>query len=186
MTDFLSHLVDAPLANILILAGLGFLAVSVIGKFSGKIEPGTGGRVMSGILGAILLLYGIHSHAMSDRQAHGKEASGTTAPTRLPLPGQVVAAAADLEGCIPGYVWREAFPGDRICVTAATRQQVLRDNQLAASRRSPNGGPYGADTCVAGFVWREARPSDHVCVPPADRQQAAMDNQAAASRRMGH
>jgi hypothetical protein len=185
MTDLLSHLVDAPLANILILAGLGFLAVGVIGKISGKIEPGTGGRIMSGILGAILLVYGIHSHYMSDRLASVKAAIGPGTRTTVGLPPRVVVAAPAPEACVQGYVWREAFAGDRVCVTAAIRLQVAQDNKLAASRRSPNGGPYGADTCLAGFVWREAGPSDHVCVPAADRQQALLDNQAAASHRIG-
>lgn len=184
MTDFLSHLVDAPLQNILILAGLGFLAVGVIGKISANIEPGTGGRIMSGILGAILLIYGVHSHMLSDQQPHVKAAGGT--PVRVSLPAHVVAGTVDPNACVPGYVWREAFPNDRVCVTEGTRQQAARDNQLAASRRSPNGGAYGADTCLTGFVWREAGPSDHVCVPAADRQQAAMDNQAAVSRRVAH
>jgi len=67
MGDFLGHLVDAPLANILILAGLGFLAVAVIGKFAGKIEPGTSGRLMSGVLGILLLAYGIYSHSAADK-----------------------------------------------------------------------------------------------------------------------
>jgi hypothetical protein len=176
------------LANILILAGLGFLAVCVIGKFSGKIEPGTGERIMSGILGAILLVYGVHSHAMSDQQAREKAATG--AGIRIALPPRVVVAAplpaAVPDTCLPGYVWREAFPNDRVCATPATRQQVIQDNQLAVSRRSPNGGPYGPDTCLVGFVWREAGPADHVCVTGATRQQTAADNQAAASRRAGH
>ena len=30
--------------------------------------------------------------------------------------------------CVNGYVWREAVPGDHVCVTPATRQQVHDDN----------------------------------------------------------
>jgi hypothetical protein len=55
---------------------------------------------------------------------------------------------------------------------------------MAASRRSPNGGPYGTDTCKQGYVWREAFPGDHVCVPPQTRAQAAEDNSLAVSRRV--
>ncbi len=85
--------------------------------------------------------------------------------------------------CKQGYVWREAFAGDHVCVTPQTRAQAGQDNGLAASRRAPGGGAFGADTCLQGFVWREASPSDHVCVPPATRAQAAADNAQAASRR---
>ncbi len=78
--------------------------------------------------------------------------------------------------CMPGYVWREAFPGDHVCVLPSIRQQVADDNHDASSRVHSDG------QCDSGYVWREARPQDHVCVTPATRQQAADDNAAAASR----
>lgn len=84
--------------------------------------------------------------------------------------------------CLVGWVWREARPGDQVCVTGAVRAQTRADNAAAASRRQPGGGPYGPDTCRQGFVWREAYPGDHVCVTGATRAQAAADNAAAASR----
>ena len=84
--------------------------------------------------------------------------------------------------CIQGYVWRAARPGDAVCVSPGVRDTTAQENQLAAQRVSPNGGPYGPDTCLQGFVWREAFDGDHVCVPPGSRTQAADDNAAAASR----
>jgi hypothetical protein len=85
--------------------------------------------------------------------------------------------------CKLGYVWREAQLDDRVCVTPAVRSQSRNENTLAASRREPNGGPYGPDTCKQGYVWREATPSDRVCVTPQVRSQAANDNNSASSRR---
>ena len=38
--------------------------------------------------------------------------------------------------CAPGYVWREAVPGDHVCVTPATWQQVHDDNLTAGARRN--------------------------------------------------
>ena len=87
------------------------------------------------------------------------------------------------DACKAGFVWRQAVPTDHVCVTAAVQAQTAFDNRQAASRRSPNGGPYGPDTCLQGFVWREAVANDHVCVPPATRSQAAADNAQAASRK---
>jgi hypothetical protein len=84
--------------------------------------------------------------------------------------------------CIQGFVWREGNPNDHVCVTPDVRSQTARDNQLAASRRAPNGGPYGPDTCLQGYVWRDAFEGDHVCVTPDTRTEAANDNAAAASR----
>lgn len=84
--------------------------------------------------------------------------------------------------CQHGFVWREAHPGDRVCVVPEIRQQARNDNAAAVARRDPNGGPYGPDTCLSGFVWREAFPGDHVCVPPETRTQAALDNGQAGAR----
>jgi hypothetical protein len=36
--------------------------------------------------------------------------------------------------CLSGFVWREAFPGDQVCVTPETRAQAARDNSLASVR----------------------------------------------------
>jgi hypothetical protein len=85
--------------------------------------------------------------------------------------------------CAQGYVWREAYPDDHVCVRPEVRAQAAADNAAAAGNRQPGGGPYGPETCRQGLVWREARPGDQVCVPPATREQAAMDNARAAERR---
>ena len=95
-----------------------------------------------------------------------------------------VAGAQDFgpDTCVSGFVWREAFPGDHVCVDAAARAQAATDNRLAARRRQPGGGAYGPNTCRAGFVWREARAEDQVCVTQETRTQVANDNRLAASR----
>lgn len=58
MNDFLSHLTDAPIPNILILAGVLFLGIAAVGKVVGKIEPDKTGRILSGVLGLALLIAG--------------------------------------------------------------------------------------------------------------------------------
>lgn len=109
----------------------------------------------------------------------------------LALAAGCVSAAAGAAGaygpdtCRQGYVWREAYAGDHVCVTPAVREQAARDNRMANSRRAVEGGAYGRDTCRPGYVWRETRRSDHVCVTPSTRTQAANDNRQAASRRAG-
>lgn len=86
------------------------------------------------------------------------------------------------DACIQGFVWREAFPGDHVCVSGSVRQQALDDNAAASSRRSPTGGVFGPDTCKQGFVWREASADDHVCTTGAVRAQGSADNRSAKSR----
>ena len=88
-------------------------------------------------------------------------------------------------GCITGYVWREARVGDYVCVAPETRGDTMAENHTADSRRSPDGGAYGADTCSEGFVWREAFEGDTVCVDPASRERAHRDNEAAPEHRAG-
>jgi hypothetical protein len=94
-----------------------------------------------------------------------------------------VSVAGDIaQRCIMGFVWREASPSDRVCVTGAVRSDTRQENQLAGSRRNPAGGPYGPNTCLQGFVWREAFAGDQVCVTGASRTRAASDNAAAPQR----
>jgi hypothetical protein len=77
--------------------------------------------------------------------------------------------------CRNGFVWREASPTDRVCVTPASRATAARENALAYSRIDP-AGAYGPFTCVSGFVWREAFHGDLVCVTPDRRAAVAREN----------
>ena len=52
--------------------------------------------------------------------------------------------------CRSGYVWREAFQGDTVCVKPGQRDQAAADNAAAASRIDPNGA-WGPQSCVQGF-----------------------------------
>ncbi|WP_406511213.1 hypothetical protein OG851_01260 [Streptomyces sp. NBC_00161] len=70
--------------------------------------------------------------------------------------------------CMVGYVWRDSFDGDTLCVTPAARQKVHDQNP----HRQPGGGAYGPSTCMPGYVWREKFKGDTLCVTPAERQQA--------------
>lgn len=99
------------------------------------------------------------------------------------VPSPVLAQGAyGPDTCVQGYVWRDAFPGDHVCVLPSTRAEVARDNSQADARRQPGGGAYGPDTCRVGFVWREANPKDHVCVSPEMRELVRRDNSVADSR----
>ncbi|KAA1185663.1 hypothetical protein FP026_01230 [Rhizobium tropici] len=92
-------------------------------------------------------------------------------------------AASAQNDCIEPYRWRLAVEGDHVCVTNDTFLAVLQDNQRAASRRNPNGGPYGADTCISGYVFRDAFPGDRICVEPSTRYAVMVDNQQGPFRK---
>lgn len=83
--------------------------------------------------------------------------------------------------CASGYVWREAFAGDIVCVEPWVRDQMAYDNANQAGRYDPYG-PYGEFSCVSGYVWRDAYDGDGVCVTPQTRAQVHSDNAMAGSR----
>lgn len=81
--------------------------------------------------------------------------------------------------CRSGFVWRELYDGDTVCVTPPERDQAR------AERSTPNrfgfGGLPGA--CLPGFVQRVARPGDITCVPLGRQVQIQQQNALAAQRR---
>jgi hypothetical protein len=105
----------------------------------------------------------------------------TAPPTAPPTPTPTPYRPYGPDQCIQGFVWREAWPEDHVCVTPDQRQRVAEDNAQAPYRVDPTG-PYGPNTCVQGYVWREARAGDVVCVTPDERTQVAYDNSQAQSR----
>jgi hypothetical protein len=90
--------------------------------------------------------------------------------------------AAHVRGaCVKPFIWRQAEPGDKVCVTKETQMRILAENRAATDNRSPTGGAYGPDTCKVGFVWRNAFDGDVVCVTPESREMTASDNLHGAS-----
>jgi hypothetical protein len=102
--------------------------------------------------------------------------------TAASLVAGVNPASADPNTCSSPYVWRNARPGDAVCVTNDTRRTVAGENANPRANKQPGGGAYGPDTCAATFVWREAFPGDTICVSTQERDGTLADNAAAASR----
>lgn len=93
------------------------------------------------------------------------------------MPAPIVETA----GCLPGFVWRQAAPGDAVCVGFMSRDRVALENRLAPARRDPRAGS-GAVACRDGMVWREAVAGDTTCVPPRVRDAVRRENELAALR----
>lgn len=181
MSDFLSHLVDAPFSNILILAGLGFLAVAVIGKISGKIDPSASGRVMSGVLGIALLIYGIYSHrAFDNTRVQGKQA-----PEKPLQQGQGPSSRKPEEHPPKSFLagnWKNDNPTTR----GITRLEVQQEGETvrvhAWGSCSPQDCDWGIEAAAIngdsasiawdqGFVLRKMTPT-----PDAGRLRMTLDN----------
>lgn len=66
MDEFVKGVFTAPVATLLIVFGMPFLLIAVVGNISGKIEPGVKGRIASGVLGGALLFIGLAMHFTQD------------------------------------------------------------------------------------------------------------------------
>ncbi len=62
MDEIIKGIFAAPLATIFVVAGMIFLFVAAVGNISGKVEPGSRGRVISGILGTTFVIIGVLMH----------------------------------------------------------------------------------------------------------------------------
>lgn len=112
---------------------------------------------------------------------------------RIKIPGpdgwvqrqSISALVYGADTCKNGYVWRDAIPGDHVCVTGDSRATAARENAIAGSRVDP-AGAYGPNTCINGFgyVWREAYRGDVVCVSGARRTAVRQENLDGPSHRI--
>lgn len=88
-------------------------------------------------------------------------------------------AQAGSYACRSGFVWREAYDGDVVCVTPASREKARAEKVAGPGNTLP-----GSINCRSGYVWREARPSDLVCVSggrsPTPRDRVRAENADAA------
>ena len=62
MGDLVSHLTNAPIANILVLTGIAFIAVAVLGHVTAQINPGKTARIAAAVVGAVLIAIGLVYH----------------------------------------------------------------------------------------------------------------------------
>ena len=92
--------------------------------------------------------------ASRPRSARRRRSDNALAPSRASAtPGTF---GPDL--CAPGYVWREAVPGDHVCVTPATWQQVHDDNLTAGARRNAlQGEGRTTDAATADLLGARRR-----------------------------
>jgi hypothetical protein len=86
-------------------------------------------------------------------------------------------ARAQSDECADGFVWREAFPDDHVCVSPQVRDMVKRQNHDAGQFTTQEG-----QECAPGYVFRMAGPRDQVCVTEDERDQAEQDNRMAETR----
>jgi hypothetical protein len=123
--------------------------------------------------------YVAFAEACAGRALESSSCTGWSAPTYWLPHGP--------DTCKDGFVWREAFQGDHVCVTPPSRDKAAAENRDAAGNALPGVGSSGPGTCKSPFVWREAdrngpaapRGKDHVCVVATRRNQVWAENASA-------
>jgi hypothetical protein len=134
----MDHLADAPVANILILAGIIFLAVGLfgrvggfIGSIFGNIEAGKNSRVLAGVLGTFLIVGGGwlheqgHKPAASNPQPAAPSASTPSASTAAPASSPSPASSALPAGTNPSAFKPDvAHRSPKTTALAATRESL--------------------------------------------------------------
>ncbi len=98
MGDILKVLTELSFDNLFVIVGLGFIAVAVIGKISGKINPDARGRIGAAIVGVLLLGSGLWMHIVNhsfritalDVSPPGNHSGAC--PVQIPLQGIIEAS----------------------------------------------------------------------------------------------
>jgi hypothetical protein len=138
MTDFLGHLVDAPLANILIIAGLLFLGIGAVGRVTGKIEPDKMGRIMAGLLGLVLLAAGIATHIRGDKPVQPVVRAFSVTPTQV-AKGDKVTIIWDVQNADDV----ELEPFGQVPATGERVVELEQTTNYRLSATSKSGGKVG-------------------------------------------
>ncbi len=88
--------------------------------------------------------------------------------SKLTIPSKV---KQRFDKCLKGYVFREAFKGDNICVVPYDKNAAKHQNMLHAER-SINS----KDECPEGLVPREIKKSDRLCVTQQEKNKIVLQN----------
>jgi hypothetical protein len=116
MNDVLKTVFDANLPMLLIVASLAFLFIAVAGSVAGKIDPGQGGRIGAGVIGAVLLVLGI--------------------VLKVSAPGPEPAAAAPLPGNASAEVVASETTGPPEDDPERVEEQRLEEQRRAEAQRA--------------------------------------------------
>lgn len=125
MTDIITHLFDAPIANLLVVAGIAFLGVAVLGNIANKIAPGKVGRILAGLVGTVLIIGGILMHSTSDSHpgAPGQSANPQTAA----VPASRSVAPQETSGPAPNALAGMWVNQDNVGKNGVHKFQVQQD-----------------------------------------------------------
>ncbi|HWW14592.1 MAG TPA: hypothetical protein VN310_08030 [Candidatus Dormibacteraeota bacterium] len=165
----MDHLTDAPVANILILAGIIFLAVGLFGRIGGfigsifgNIEAGKNSRVLAGVLGSALILGGAWLHEGGHKPAASTPSpmtpaqvaspASSTPPAGTAAPSATTPAAPEVAHEVPGTKARAAQSAPAKTIKPVTPETSTPAAAHDKSRASTPLPPSGDDRLIGTWT----------------------------------
>ena len=152
MEELFKAVLVMPLANLLIVAGIVFLFVSVVGDISGKISPGKSGRIASGVIGVILLVVGFSIYNKTQEKMTSPEGDHSTKPSQAGNTSAPQSIAKELESVQPEQPQSPPIPPSQTPTTQATLTEPLQPILTASITVPQNGARVGLSVLVEGQV----------------------------------
>lgn len=84
MAELLGAVQDTPIPNLLVLAGIAFIFLAIVGGLTDKVTVPKERQRLIGLIGALLLVGGVGMHLLGGRDAASDQAAATPEPTALP------------------------------------------------------------------------------------------------------
>jgi hypothetical protein len=92
MGEIIRAVVSAPIANLVLLGGLIFVGIAIVGNISGKLELGRTGRLAAGVVGGLLLVVGLSM----DREPSASTQNQLPSPNLVATPTQSLTPSPSL------------------------------------------------------------------------------------------
>jgi hypothetical protein len=193
MEDFFKALVEAGVDKLFLFAGLAFIAIAVLGKISGRIDPGPHGRVAAAVIGTALFaagfwLYSAHPVRIS-RVAVVPPAFGKLGGCPMSINVQGIIDAAGTGPVIYEFEFSDGATSGAQTVNVEQSESVIVDStwRIAASQvnawvrlhtfkpKEMISDPEILDVdCAARTIARHGEPSSEAAVGVIPRPPAAL------------
>jgi hypothetical protein len=134
MDDIVKAIFSAPIATLLIVAGLGFLVIAVLGKIGNLLEAGKTERFASGAIGTTLLIVGLSIHlktALVNPSPTSPVITATPSPPNASIqPTKPLSPTLANSRCLQQYL--QDIPHDRMMPIESGAQdvQIIQPDQL--------------------------------------------------------
>jgi len=175
MGDIISALQNTPVPTILVVGGIAFLFLAVIGQFAADIKVSRERQVMAAVMGALLLFFGVALYAVP---VSSPDSTSTIAPAQTTTPTEDSSSdrvfrttcdwVKDWESQSDGsYFWVGAAPGSPNCPNVGQARELLQRLESGEELTlivEVGDTPMGLDICHGSYKATYLVPGQ-TCVP---------------------